>query len=93
MKKAFSHSLLLLFLSVKKNVFSCKPVVMSGCVCVYVTVRCKISTHSISRTQWWSEHSFTKHELLRDLSSPPQTLRFMNLNGYLAVLIEIVLGK
>jgi hypothetical protein len=31
---------------------------MSGCVCMYVTVRCKISTHSISRTQWWWEHSF-----------------------------------
>jgi hypothetical protein len=34
-------------------------------------------------------HSFfTEHELLRDLSSTPQTLRLMNFNGYLAVSLK-----
>jgi hypothetical protein len=63
---------------------------MSGCVCMYVTVRCKISSHSISRTQWWWEHSFTEYELLRHLSSAPQV---HELQWVPSCFIEIVLGK
>ncbi len=92
MKKAFSHSWLFLFLSVKKNVFSCKPIVMSGCVCMYVTVRCKITTHSISRTQWWWEPSFIEHELLRDLSSATD-IEVHEFRWVPICFIEIVLGK